>query len=94
MNQTLSIGIIGDYNKNKPSHQATNESLRHAAVNVSAVVNITWLPTPSFLVDNSPKRLHSYDGIWISPGSPYRSMSGAIRGIRTAREMNIPLIGT
>ena len=94
MNQILSIGIIGDYNKNKSSHLATNESLRHAAAAISAVVNVTWLPTPSFLVDSSRERLQNYDGIWISPGSPYRSMSGALRGIRTAREMNIPLIGT
>jgi len=94
MSQTLSIGIIGDYDLAKPSHQATNEALRHAAGRTSVIVNITWLPTPSFLVDDSRERLKPYDGIWISPGSPYRSMAGAIRGIRTAREMNIPLIGT
>lgn len=94
MDQTLSIGIIGDYNKNKPSHQATNESLRHAAASISVIVNVTWLPTPSFLVDSTIERLQNYDGIWISPGSPYRNMTGALRGIRTAREMNIPLIGT
>jgi CTP synthase (UTP-ammonia lyase) len=94
MSQTLSIGIIGDYEKNRPSHQATNQAIMHAAANKSVTANATWLPTPSFLVDNSRERLQPYDGIWISPGSPYRSMSGALRGIRTAREMNIPLIGT
>jgi len=94
MSQEISIGIIGDYDESSPSHQATNQALRHAAVKTSVIVNITWLPTPSFLVDDSRERLEPFDGIWISPGSPYRSMAGAIKGIRTAREMNMPLIGT
>jgi len=94
MNQALDIGIIGDYDKSKPSHQATNHALNHAVKKLSAVVNITWLPTPSFLIDASESRIKKFDGIWVSPGSPYQSMAGAIKGIRTAREMNVPLIGT
>ena len=94
MNQVLDIGIIGDYDKSKPSHQATNRALNHAAKKFSIIINITWMPTPSFLVDASRERIEKYDGIWISPGSPYKSMAGVIRGIRTAREVNIPLVGT
>ena len=94
MSQTLSIGIIGDYDKNHPSHRATNDALRHAAKKLSVIVNITWLQTRSFLADDSRERLQAYDGVWISPGGPYRSTSGALKGIRTAREMNIPLVGT
>jgi len=33
MNQTLDIGIIGDYDESKPSHQATNRALNHADSN-------------------------------------------------------------
>jgi CTP synthase (UTP-ammonia lyase) len=94
MNQVLDIGIIGDYDESKPSHQATNRALNHAAKKFSVVVNITWLPTPSFLIDASEQRIQKFDGILVSPGSPYQSMAGAIQGIRTAREVNIPLIGT
>lgn len=94
MSQTLEIGIIGDYDPAKPSHQATNQALKHAAATLSATLNITWLPTPSFLVDASKERLQPFGGIWVSPGSPYRSLTGAVRGIRTARELNLPLIGT
>ena len=94
MSQTLEIGIIGDYDTGKPSHQATNQALLHAAGKSSVAVNITWLSTPSFLIDASQQRFEPFDGIWVSPGSPYQSMAGAIRGIRTAREMNLPLIGT
>ena len=94
MDQTLAIGIIGDYDTSNPSHQATNQALHHAAAKLLTVVNITWLSTPSLLVDASERRLKQYDGIWVSPGSPYRSMAGAIKGIRTAREIDLPLIGT
>ena len=93
MNQALSIGVIGDYEASKPSHQATNQAIRHAAESQAVKADVTWLPTPSFL-DSAPERLAPYDGMWISPGSPYQSMSGALKAIRTAREMNIPLIGT
>lgn len=94
MDGKLSIGIIGDYDKSKPSHLATNQAIRHAATSKSVTADVTWLPTASFLVDSGPERLAPYDGIWISPGSPYRSMTGALKGIRIAREINIPLIGT
>ncbi|HEY98301.1 MAG TPA: hypothetical protein G4O16_09015 [Dehalococcoidia bacterium] len=94
MSQELNIGIIGDYDKSKPSHQATNRALNHAAKRLGVVTNITWLPTPSFLIDASEERIRKHDGFLISPGSPYRSMAGAIRGIRSVREANLPLIGT
>jgi CTP synthase (UTP-ammonia lyase) len=38
--------------------------------------------------------IDKYDGLIASPGSPYQSMDGAIKGIQTAREMNFPFIGT
>lgn len=94
MNQALDIGIIGDYDESKPSHQATNRALNHAAKKLAVTTNITWLPTPSFLIDASEERIRKYDGILVSPGSPYKNMAGAIRGIRCARKMNVPLIGT
>lgn len=38
--------------------------------------------------------LGGFDGVWILPGSPYRSEQGAITAARTARENAIPLLGT
>lgn len=94
MDRTVNIGIIGDYNENSPSHKATNRALHHAASQLSIQANITWLPTPSFLTSAGEQRIEQFDGIWASPGSPYHSMAGAIKGIRTAREMELPFIGT
>jgi CTP synthase (UTP-ammonia lyase) len=39
-------------------------------------------------------RLAGFDGLWIAPGSPYRSEEGALNAIRLARETRLPLFGT
>jgi CTP synthase (UTP-ammonia lyase) len=94
MNRTIDIGIIGDYDVNRASHAATNNAIEHAARYLSVEAKITWLATPSFLTKAGLKKLERYDAIWASPGSPYQSMEGAIRGIQLAREINRPFIGT
>lgn len=94
MIKKVCIGIIGDYDPNRTSHQATVDAIHHAASHLSLEVHITWLPTLSFLTNSGPKQLEQFDGLWASSGSPYHSMEGAIRGIQIAREMNRPFIGT
>jgi len=86
---TIRIGIIGDYNPANPTHVATDEGIQHASTSLlSNVVEATWLPTDrSHLFD-------SYHGLLCSPGSPYKCMDGALRGIQCARERGIPFLGT
>jgi len=45
-------------------------------------------------VGDPDERLAAYDGIWIAPASPYRSMDGALAAVRHARERGVPLVGT
>jgi len=40
------------------------------------------------------KTLRQYDALWCAPGSPYKSMAGALRAIRFARERGWPFLGT
>jgi len=94
INQSVSIGIIGDFDPNKTSHPATNEAIRHAADRLGVQINITWIPTPSLLTEAGLWQLEQYDGLWASSGSPYRSLDGALSGIRRAREMGRPFFGT
>ena len=75
MEQELNIGVIGDFDQNKTSHPPTNDSLKHAADHWPEAER-TWLPTPS-LVPLERGGLDRFDGLWASPGSPYRSMEGA-----------------
>ncbi len=88
------IGIIGDFDKNYPSHIATNEAIAHAAISLAIDVKIEWLPTVSFTKAMVTRTIGKFDGIIASPGSPYKSINGMVTAIRVAREMNLPFIGT
>ena len=96
MKRKLKIGIIGDFNPDYPSHIATNEALLHAAGALSLEVEHFWLPTEPLEKKSSEVsiRLRRSDAVWFSPGSPYRSITGALQGIQFAREEGRPFIGT
>jgi CTP synthase (UTP-ammonia lyase) len=98
MNQPLRIGVIGDFEPGYPAHIATNEALQHAAKALALDVEYSWLPT--VLLDerlsssDSEVELRQYDGLWCAPGSPYKSMKGALEAIQFAREHDRPFVGT
>lgn len=94
MPAAVRIGIIGDFEDTRRSHLATNAALRHAALELLAELEVSWLPTPSFLEPEGLQTLDRCDGLWASPGSPYRSLEGALRAIRFARERGRPFVGT
>lgn len=80
--RTPSIGIIGDFHANNPTHVGTNAALEHAGA------AFEWLAT------DERQDYGRFDGLVASPGSPYRSEAGALEGIRYARERRVPLLGT
>ena len=41
-----------------------------------------------------PPSLDSFDGLWASPGSPYKSFDGMLKGIEFARVHDRPFLGT
>jgi CTP synthase (UTP-ammonia lyase) len=94
MDPTLDIGIVGDWNPQARSHLATNQALLHAGQALAAAVHITWLPTESLHWAGTEAALARFDALWCAPGSPYRSMEGALRAIQFARERGKPFIGT
>ena len=94
MNQTIRVGIIGDFNPNYPSHLATNASLIHAGKAMGVTAEPTWLPTDSLDAEVIEHKLRQFGALWCAPGSPYKSMNGALKAIAFAREMGWPFIGT
>jgi CTP synthase (UTP-ammonia lyase) len=87
------IGVIGDYDEKRPSHLATNKALNDCKESLKLNIEIIWLPTDS-LVEAVNEKLSGFHGLFCSPGSPYKSMTGAINAIQYARENNVPFIGT
>ncbi|MFR9776208.1 glutamine amidotransferase-related protein [Micromonospora sp. MS34] len=49
-----------------------------------------WIPTEEV----PASRLAEFDGIWLLPGSPYRSEAGALEAAGTARRAGIPFLAT
>ncbi len=89
----LSIGVIGDFDPAFPPHPATDAALRHSAQRLGAGVDVRWLATDSLAAADLGRALAG-DGLWCAPGSPYRSLEGALRAVRFAREADLPFLGT
>ncbi|MFD0697671.1 hypothetical protein ACFQZT_26700 [Paenibacillus sp. GCM10027628] len=87
------IGLIGDYDEDVVAHVAIPLAIQLAADELGIQFNFEWVPTPSLDRDFEQK-LSKYHAIWVVPASPYRSMQGALNGIRFAREQQIPFLGT
>ena len=91
---SLKIGIIADYNPKNRYHLATDDALQHAANALSLSVQTLWLDTDQLDKPDAEVRMRNCDALYCGAGSPYRSMEGALRGIRFAREQGYPFIGT
>jgi CTP synthase (UTP-ammonia lyase) len=94
VNDAVRIGILGDFNIEFRSHHATNDSLQHAAAKLELKVESEWIPTSSLLNPGANKLLEHFDGLWASPGSPYKSFDGMLKGIEFARTRDWPFLGT
>lgn len=86
---TATIGIVGDHDPGLLVHRANDAALSH----VADPLPFEWVPTGAIAADPAG-RLARHAALIISPGSPYRSMEGALAAIRWAREHEVPLLGT
>lgn len=84
------IGVVGDYQPANPTHVATTEGLEHTGRALGLDTTVTWLPTDTF----TDADLAGMDGLLMTPGSPYASMTRALDAIRYSRENDVPLLGT
>lgn len=83
------IGIVGDRDPAYRVHRATEDALAHAP----GAIAFEWVPTDQIAADPHAQ-LSGFAGLLIAPGSPYRSMEGALAAIRYGRERGVPLLGT
>jgi CTP synthase (UTP-ammonia lyase) len=81
---TVSVGVVGDFDPEFPPHLATAAALEHAAAALGVQVDVRWLSTTE-LENVNLAELANHDALWCAPGSPYRSLNGALRAIRFAR---------
>jgi CTP synthase (UTP-ammonia lyase) len=93
LSDKLWIAVVGDFDPSFEPHSATDAAVRHAAQRSGIEAEARWIPTPT-LERGAGKTLSAAAGYWIAPGSPYKSIDGALRAIQIAREQGVPLLGT
>lgn len=88
---TLELVLVGDRDEAITAHRAIPLALDLASQALDQPLQARWLATDEIGDGNA---LHAAHGVWCVPGSPYRSMDGALRAIRQARESGQPFLGT
>jgi CTP synthase (UTP-ammonia lyase) len=88
------VGIVGDFDRNKHSHWATEAALFHAAAQIGHTVEPEWVPTSALAGAGATRQLAPFDALWGAPGSPYDSVAGMLDAIAHARTHDIPYLGT
>jgi len=69
----MKIAIIGEFDNNFRPHIATNEAIEHSRLIIKSNFEANWVST-ELLENNLNKILEEYQGFWIAPGSPYKSI--------------------
>jgi len=91
MGSPLHIGIVGDRDDRITAHRGIAAALPLTAQALDVDLRASWLGTDTI---TDARVLDGIDGVWCIPGSPYRSMDGALLAIRHARERGVPFLGT
>ncbi len=88
------IVVVGELNADFEPHAATGAALAHSAALLGSKLDVRWVATDQVEPAIGRGEFSNVQGLWIAPGSPYRSLSGALAAIRFAREQGCPLLGT
>lgn len=80
------LALVGDRSPHVRSHARIPGLLAELEKRDHLDLDVYWVPTD--------QPVDGFDGVWLLPGSPYRSEAGAIQAVRTAREQGIPFLGT
>jgi CTP synthase (UTP-ammonia lyase) len=94
MKHDLRIGVVGDWKPGYRGHIATDAALRHGARAAGAEIELVWLSTKTLEGASNARDLEAFDGLVMTPGTPYESLAGSLRALRFARERGWPLLAT
>ncbi len=84
----MRIALVGDRSPAVRSHARVPLLIEALRQRDGIALDAYWIPT------TEAHDLAGFDGVWLVPGSPYRSEEGAVEAARTARERGIPFLGT
>ncbi|MDY7105448.1 MAG: hypothetical protein S0880_30035 [Actinomycetota bacterium] len=88
---TARIALVGERSPAVRAHERIPGLLDALARRHRLHLDAYWIPTD---VVGDGSAVARFDGVWLVPGSPYRSEVGAVEAARAAREHDIPFLGT
>lgn len=78
---TKRIAVIGEFYENFKPHLALNESIEQVKKKHKIDINVDWIDTQK--ADKESDDLFAkYNGFWSAPGSPFKSLNGALNAIK------------
>lgn len=93
MARAISVGLVGEFTPSFLPHAKTNEAIDQMRSLLGLQISAEWIST--FVLETDVgSYLKGFDALWIAPGSPYKSLIGALNAIRYAREHDLPLLAT
>ncbi|BCJ45373.1 hypothetical protein GCM10010168_86420 [Actinoplanes ianthinogenes] len=87
----IPIALVGDRSPAVRAHARIPTIIDALRDSEGLDLDAYWVPTPAA---EDPAALLGFAGVWLLPGSPYRSETGAVTAARTARVEGIPFLGT
>jgi CTP synthase (UTP-ammonia lyase) len=86
------VTVLIDLPADHRFHRATLAALEHASDERQIPLDVRVVPTDE--IRDAVWLAGAGSAVIIGPGSPYRDPEAAHEVVRTARERNIPLVGT
>ncbi len=85
---TAKLALVGDRSPSVRAHTRIPLLIEALRRRDGLVLDPYWIPS------TEAEDLEAFDGIWVVPGSPYADPEKVIAAVRTAREREIPFLGT
>ena len=89
------IGIVGKYVEYEDSYKSLKEALVHGALAYNLKLRVDWIEAEGLesKEQSVQAQLEAVDGILVPGGFGKRGIEGMLKGIRFARENNVPYFG-
>ena len=85
---TAKLALVGDRSPSVRAHGRIPLLIDALRKREGLVLDPYWIPS------TEADDLQDFDGIWVVPGSPYAAPDKVVDAVRTAREREIPFLGT
>jgi CTP synthase len=90
----VKIAVVGKYTELVDSYKSVQEALIHGGIANNVGVDISWIPSDSFVTrERTREILSQYDGLLVPGGFGVRGVDGMVEAIRYAREAGLPFFG-